>query len=552
MTLSCRTPLDPLPLVALVAALLPATALATRPCTVPGVQALAPEGTVIDSAEALAAPVPHCKIDGHIITDNPGPNRVNFRLQLPDEGWQKRYFFIGMGGAAGSVPTHSGVPAGSPMLKGFAVAGTDTGRQGHMLDWSFLRDNPAQVEDHVHRAMHVSAGATQAITRRWYNSDTLFRYMSGCSGGGRMATESITRHPEDFDGVLLGAPGGRSSATMMTFIHNAQQMNREPGAWLSPDKLRRVEGKVTAACDGLDGAVDDIIADHRRCQFDFDSLACPSGDDPECLTGPELTSLKAVIAGPRGPEGPVGPGYPLANISFWSDYLGRVPPPWSDAATAENLPRTSTGYVIGSSMAKVLFGPKFNALTDFDFGNQAHIDRWWREVDRIGYGKPNSADLRGLQQSGGKVLMWNGVSDPCCSDVELENYYREAGEIVGGLEALERLARFYRVPGLGHCVGGVGPEDAVDRFLDAMIAWVEDGIAPGPLVAHRGESRRQLIFADPATGTLPVGQVVPSSGAPRDFLLCPFPQVATFTGAEAADRRAVYDAAHWQCRTPPT
>ena len=230
MTLSCRTPLDPLPLVALVAALLPATALATRPCTVPGVQALAPEGTVIDSAEALAAPVPHCKIDGHIITDNPGPNRVNFRLQLPDEGWQKRYFFIGMGGAAGSVPTHSGVPAGSPMLKGFAVAGTDTGRQGHMLDWSFLRDNPAQVEDHVHRAMHVSAGATQAITRRWYNSDTLFRYMSGCSGGGRMATESITRHPEDFDGVLLGAPGGRSSATMMTFIHNAQQMNREPGA----------------------------------------------------------------------------------------------------------------------------------------------------------------------------------------------------------------------------------------------------------------------------------------------------------------------------------
>ncbi|MFA5495573.1 MAG: tannase/feruloyl esterase family alpha/beta hydrolase [Porticoccaceae bacterium] len=527
-------------------ALASTTVLANADCSTERIQSIAPEGTVIDSAAPTAVPTPHCKIDGHIITTNPGPNRVNFRLQLPDEGWQNRYFFIGMGGAAGSVPTYAGVPAGSPMFKGFAVAGTDTGRQGHMLDWSFLRGNPAQTEDHIHRAMHVTAVATQALTKTYYESDTLHRYMSGCSGGGRMATESITRHPEDFDGVLLGAPGGRSSATMMAFIYNAQQMTREPGAWLSPEKLQMLEKKVIAQCDELDGAKDNIIADNRACSFDFDALKCAAGDNPACLTEPELKSVKAVLAGPQGPKGPITVGYPIANISFWSDYLGRVPPPWSDEATMENIPKTSTGYVIGSSMAKVLFGPDFNALSDFDFNDQEDIDGWWREVNKIGYGKPNSSDLRGLQKAGGKVLMWNGVSDPCCSDIQLEEYYEEAGEAVGGMDKLQEFARFYRVPGLAHCVGGVGPQDAVDQFLEAMIGWVEKDIPPGDLIAHRGEDRLELIFADPATGKPAGNEVPPAVGEPRDFLLCPHPQVAKFN---AKDPEAVTEAKNWQCST---
>src|SRR5690606_2847423 len=219
--------------VALAAGLGSAAVQAKPDCTTDAIQALAPNGVAIDSAEPTAEPAPHCKIDGHIITANPGPNQVNFRLQLPDNNWNQRYYFIGLGGSAGYVPTDSQIPAGNPLHAGFAVAGTDTGRQGHMLDWGFLTD-PAKAEDHTHRAMHLTAVSTQAITKAYYDSDTLYRYMSGCSGGGRMATESITRHPEDFDGVLLGAPGGRSNMTMAAFVYNAQQMNREPGAWLSP------------------------------------------------------------------------------------------------------------------------------------------------------------------------------------------------------------------------------------------------------------------------------------------------------------------------------
>ncbi|MEA3301157.1 MAG: tannase/feruloyl esterase family alpha/beta hydrolase [Pseudomonadota bacterium] len=524
--------------------------LASAECATASIQAIAPEGTVIDSATPTAAPVPHCRIDGHIITTDPGPNRVNFRLQLPDKNWNKRYYFIGMGGSAGYVPSDSQIPAGNPLHGGFAVAGTDTGRQGHMLDWGFLTD-PAKAEDHIHRAMHVTAVATQALTRAYYDSDTLYRYMSGCSGGGRMATESITRHPEDFDGVLLGAPGGRSNMTMAAFVYNAQQMNREPGAWLSPAKLAMLDKKVTAACDELDGAKDDIIADHRQCRFDFDTLKCTAGDGPECLTEPELKSVKAVAAGPIGPDGkPLKPGYPLSNISVWSGFLGAVPPPWSDEASAENMARSSAGYVIGSSMAKVLFGPDFNALEDLDFSNPEHIARWRARSREIGFGTPYSADLRGLQKAGGKVLMWNGVSDPCCIDTELEEYYLEAGEMVGGMDKLTEFATFYRVPGMAHCGGGTGPQDATDQFLNAMIDWVENGKKPGPIVAHRGADRAKLLFADPATGQVSGVMVPPPAGESRDFLLCPHPQVARFDASKASDPKAVYNAANWSCRMP--
>src|ERR1700754_2408939 len=176
-------------------------------CTLDGIQAVAPAGTTITSVTVETAPGPDCKIDGLVTADSPGPNRDNFRLQLPTQGWAKRYYFIGMGGSAGYVPTDSQIPGGNPLVKGFAVAGTDTGRQGHMLDWSFLAD-PVKAVDHGHSAEQMTGCATQQITRAYYGEPQFYRYMSGCSGGGRMSMMEIPMYPEDFDGVLLVAPGG--------------------------------------------------------------------------------------------------------------------------------------------------------------------------------------------------------------------------------------------------------------------------------------------------------------------------------------------------------
>ena len=517
-------------------------------CSVASIQAMAPKDTTITLAEEAAKPVANCKVEGFVTTTNPGPNKVMFRLQLPQKAFTGRYYFIGMGAAAGFVPMDSQIPAGNPLYKGFAVAGTDTGHEGNMIDWSFMGRSKAQAADHVHRGAHVTAGATQQITKAYYGVPKIYRYHSGCSGGGRMGVMAIERHPEDFDGVLLGAPGGRSSATMIKFITAAQEMIREPGAWVSPAKLKMVEGKVTAACDATDGAVDGVVSDHRLCHFDVAKLACASGDGADCLTQPEIRSIKAILKGPIGPDGkPLTQGMPITNMSVWSGFIGVTPPPWpSDPAKAMGA---NAGLVIASTLAQSLFGQDYDALKQFNSRRKADMDAWWAASNRRDYGQPYTANLRGLQKSGAKLLLWNGVSDPCCSDIELEQYYYDVGKFAqGGVKALPQFIRFYRIPGMAHCGGGTGPGDGPDVLLEKLINWVEKGQSPGDVVAHRGADRVKLQFSDPTTGVQSGVMVPPPEGVSRDFLLCALPKVATFNGSKTPG--AAMEAANWSCRAP--
>ena len=511
-------------------------------CTVDSIQAVAPKDTTIVSATPTAAPVPHCRIDGYVTTVNPGPNKVNFRLQLPDEGWQKRYYFIGLGGSAGYVPTDSQIPAGNPLVKGFAVAGTDTGRQGSSGDWDFLGESEAKALDHVHRGGHVAAVATQKITGAYYGAPKFYRYHSGCSGGGRMGMMAIVNHPEDYDGVLLGAPGGRSSGTMLKFIHAARQM-MEPGAWISPAKFQMADDKVTAACDMTDGAKDGVVWDHRLCKFDVGTLQCKAGDAPDCLTALQVKALKTILAGVRGPDGKlISEPMPITNLGTWGTFMGQVPPPWKAKPDPGDRGRSSAAYTIASSLARAYFGPDYDAAA-FDFKSQKDMDAWWAAAKRTGFGAPYSADLTGLSKSGGKVLLWNGRSDLCCSDLELEHYYKEVGQKVGVAQR-DRFVTLYQIPGMGHCGGGTGPQDSTDVLLNSLINWVEKGEKPQPVVAHRGAERVKLNFADPKTGQVS-GVVVPTPmGGARDFLLCPYPQVSTYSG-----KGAVEDAVNWSCKT---
>ena len=189
-------------------------------------------------------------------------------------------------------------------------------------------------------------------------------------------------------------------------------------------------------------------------------------------------------------------------------------------------------------------------MRKIDFNNQAQIDAWFAAAKRIGYGYPYSADLRGLQKSGHKVIMWNGGSDPCCLDTEMAKYYHDAAVQVGGMDALEQFDRFYRVPGMGHCGGGTGPQDAPDVLLDSLINWVEAGQSPGPAVAHRGADRLKLTFADPNTKQVSGVLVPPPVGGSRDFLLCPYPLVSKFDRSKAGEPGAVNEAKNWSCKAP--
>src|SRR6202789_4691647 len=73
-------------------------------CNLESIRKIAPSDTVVDAVRAIPAPVAHCEVLGHIITQNPGPNRAEWSVMLPKEGFKGRYYFIGEGAAAGFVP----------------------------------------------------------------------------------------------------------------------------------------------------------------------------------------------------------------------------------------------------------------------------------------------------------------------------------------------------------------------------------------------------------------------------------------------------------------
>jgi feruloyl esterase len=495
-------------------------------CKLAGFQSTAPADTAITKVERKGSPVPHCLVEGFVTTTNPGPNRNNFRLQLPDD-FAGRYYFIGLGGSAGGLPSESQSPAGNPIVQGFAVAGTDTGHQGSFLDWSFVYHNRAQAIDHNDRGAHVTAVATQQMTRAYYAVSSLHRYHSGCSGGGRMAAAAAAFHPEDYDGLLIGAPAITTGSILM-YMWTAQHLTKDPEHALPTEKLEVLEKAVMEACDESDGVVDDMIWDPRRCAFDVTSLVCSEGqDESRCFTAPELESIQAILAGPRSPAGPIYPGLPISNASSWEA--------WFPEAAKK----------IGDSFAKAYFGPAFDFMTQFDFGDQGQVDAWWNAAKERGFGARTPADYGEYERLGGKVIFWQGASDPGNSPLDQIAYYEEIRATLGDDARFRAFAVMYLVPGLLHCGGGTGPVDVPDRLLEALIDWVEKGEAPGPVVTQRGSDAK--IFP----GGAPSLVVPPPGLAPREFLLCPYPQVAAFRGSTDAMEELAY-ASNWECRDAGT
>ena len=511
-------------------------------CDVAALQAAAPRDTTILAAEWLTSPVRHCRVDGYVTTTNPGPNRNNFRLQLPEpRQWNHRYYFIGVGGSGGSVPTESQIPPGNPIVRGFAVAGTDKGHQTAALDWSFSKD-PAKALDNAHRGAHVTTVAAQQLTRAFYGASSMYRYHTGCSGGGDMGMKAMQLHPGDYDGVLLGWSGGRhpdpsKDGPAANFSMWVRAISRERGAWPSPAKLAFVEGKVVEACDTADGTRDELIWDNRQCRFDFATLACPAGGGADCLTPAEVRTFTTIARDTTAT---------ISNIAMWAFYLGRSAPPWSASPAIENAASAPAAYIILNGWARTQLNQP-----DRDIIKQPLTSA---EVARIIDGQTRDSgsvpgelnDIRPFLDRGGKAIFFVGSSDPIFPKEANESYFQGIGREFGAAR-VEGATRLYEVPGWGHCGGGTGPSDGQDAMLQALIHWVEQGQAPSGITMHRGSDRARPLFTA-TSGTVSGVTVPPTTGASRDFLVCPYPMTSVFDQSKANMPGAVYESRNWSCR----
>ena len=486
--------------------------LAQQPCS--GLSALNLPHTTITSAIAVpegtipsVGLVPaRCEIKA---TARPTKDsQILLRVWLPASGWNGKYLQLGNGGWAGTIDATAAV---DPLRHGYAVAATDDGHSNSVPGAAWAVGHPEKLIDFGYRAVHETSVDAKAIVNAFFGRDATRSYFYGCSDGGREALMEAQRYPEDFDGIIAGAPASNWSHLFTGFVWNEQAMAETP---IPPAKLPAIQKAVLAQCDELDGVKDGLIEDPRACRFDPASLLCKAGDTPGCLTGGEVATLRKVYSGPRNPRTgkQIFPGYPMGSEAVAETWALWILPPGVQA-----------GFGNAYYGQAVFEQPNWdfrtlNFDTDVEFG----------DAKAGAVLNSTNPDLRSFRDNGGKLIQYHGWADAAISPLSSIEYYESVRAFLGRFTDARHASgdpmdfyRLFLVPGMGHCGGGSGPNDfgnarssagsyPAGNLLAALDAWVEHDEAPAKLIGS-GKA-----VNDPAkTLTRP---------------LCPYPQTAHYRG----------------------
>ena len=417
----------------------------------------------------------HCLIRGTIDAE------IHFELLMPLAGaWNGRFVMGGGGGFVGSVQNQALQLSGleSPLQQGFATVGTDTGHQGSGLDASWALEREDREINFGHRAVHLTAETAKTIMRQHYGRDIDYSYFLGCSRGGGQAMVASQRFPDDFDGIVAGAPAYDWPGIGALFLQTQQAMYPDPNDLSSPvvtaQARRLLADAILEACDDLDGVTDGILNDPRACDFRPEELPrCPEGGGGEgCVTSAQVRAMQVVYGGARAGGEQIFPGFPFGgevDAGGWDQWI-------TGAANALGAGTPSLHYAFGTQMYKYLVfdDPEWD-YSSYDFS------AWHRETETAAdILNATNADLTAFKVSGGKLILWNGWSDAAITALGTIQYYEAVQKRHADAGS---FARLFLLPGVLHCGAGPGPDQV--EWLAAIQRWVEEGEAPERLLATK-------------------------------------------------------------------
>jgi len=530
-------------------ALSPQLASAQRPCkelvslstpalvitsaeSVPGGE-FTPPPDMLGKAEPVHMPA-FCRVAG--VLKPTADSQIKFEVWMPAEGWNGKFEAVGNGGFAGLIVAQPMIDA---LKRGYASASTDDGHVG-AIDVSWAIGHPEKVIDFGYRAVHETAQASKTIIHSFYGKDALRSYFNGCSDGGREALMEAQRFPEDFEGIIVGAPANNWTHQFAGFVWNEQATLADPASYIPPSKLPALQAAALAACKDLEGAKEGILEDPRPCHFDPAVIQCREGDGPNCLTAAQVDAAKKIYTGPRNPRTgeQIYPGYePGAEAA---------PGNWPAWITGPRQGQAIQFFFGNAFFANMVFeNPKWDFRTlDFDKDIQSADQKVGSILNS------NNPDLRRFQARHGKMIQYHGWADDAVAPRDSIRYYESVASFVNAkargrragspLRTTQEFYRLFMVPGMGHCWGGPGADnfgnrpglpspkpDAEHDVVSALERWVESGVAPEKIVATKSTD------GSAAKGETPT------------HLLCPYPQVAEWTGQGSKD-----SAANFVCRLP--
>ncbi len=454
----------------------------------------APDGEVFANLPAF------CRIAATLTPTS--DSDIKIEVWMPDSGWNGRFLGTGNLGIGGLI--QYGFLAGLLSFN-YAVANTDMGTSPAATDplgGRVLTGHPEKQIDFATRSTYLMTVRSKQIIEAFYAERPNYSYFFGCSTGGQQGIHEALQFPGDYDGILAGAPGMNGTHNAAGNIWDYQAFNRSP-VNITAAQATAITAAVVKQCVGKDGGLrsDSFLTDPRDCHWDPAALQCMGGpaDAAICLTAPQVGAVRKFYEGPINPR------------TGKRIYAGRTRGSESNNGYPAVLPTLATTT---SFSPYWVFGNDFDWLTfDFDHDMDTFDDALAARLNA------NTADLEEFKSHGGKLLLYHGFADPQIPTLNTIAYYerlitsqvREGGHAESkrkeGLHRTQEFARLFLLPGVGHCIGGAGP-DTFDG-LSPLQQWVEQGIAPDQIVASK-------IINGVTTSTRPI---------------CPYPALPRYRGA---------------------
>lgn len=420
------------------------------------------DAKVIDEGAATGS---YCVV--HVKFKN---SALRFEARLPTTSWNAKLAWLGGGGFDGTIPNAKDAQFSSSILTDrYATIGTNGGHEApsdllEMFKAEFAYD-AKQLSDFTSESEHRSLPLGKELIGLFYGKAPERSYFEGCSMGGHDALIQAQRYPDDFDGVVARAPAGNIMGLFMQFNRVSKQLKNSSNS-LSPGKQALLAKAVLGQCDGLDGLVDGIIAKPGACNFNPAQLRCAGGGDSgdACLSDGQIATVNTITSPVTTNDGIWShPGFHFGaenSPKGWGEYI------WPSPALNNSLQGLFSDGFVRSFITR-------NPVYDTALWN---ANDWLTQMSAVGklYDASN-ADLSGMLKRGSKLIIMNGTTDTSVSAKDNADYY---GKVVArmGQSNADKVVEYFEAPGVGHCYGGVGP-DNVD-LLKAMSTWVEQGHPP--------------------------------------------------------------------------
>jgi hypothetical protein len=434
-------------------------------------------------------------------------------IWLPIDHWMGVFHGNGNGGYAGSLSSgYAGMEAG--LRRGYASATTDMGTApASALNGDPLIGHPQKWKDWGMLSTHVMTETGKAIVKAFYGDDPKRSYFTGCSTGGQQGLIEAQFYPEDYSGILVGAPVINRTWGHALAVWDYMSANLLPSHKLSDAKLALLHKSALSACgaksNGL--SVDPFISDPAACKFDPAELTCKDGDSDNCLTAAEVQTAKDFYSGPVTHSG---------HPTYYGWELGSEAPGRSGWGFAQ---AGSNGEPAFDGLFKWVFGPGWDWRT-FDF------DRDMPKVDaELGpsLNGVTRGDVSRFRAHGGKLVMYQGWADTLVAPAQTIAFYNKLRKQFG-TDREQEFVRLFMAPGVMHCGGGDGPsafnsanggarkppsDKPEEDLFTAMTHWVEEGVPPRQVVATK--------YVDDA----------PAKGIAMKRPLCAYPRKAWYKGS---------------------